>query len=59
MENLFPCFYRNTISLQKIKIDTIVDLKIENAKNNCLKSGLSIETANNIHFANSLDEVHR
>ena len=43
--------------LQKIKIDTIVDLKIENAKNNCLKSGLSIETVNNIHFANSLDEV--
>ena len=43
--------------LQKIKIDTIVDLKIENAKNNCLKSGLSTETVNNIHFANSLDEV--
>ncbi len=31
--------------LQKIKIDTIVDLKIENAKNNCLKSGLSTENS--------------
>ena len=43
--------------LKKIKIDTIVDLKIENAKKNCLNSGLTQKTVDSINFANSLDEV--
>ena len=37
VENSFPCFYHNIIILKKIRIDTIVDLKIEQAKKNCLK----------------------
>ena len=36
--------------LKKIKIDTIVDLKIEQAKKNCLDSGLSENTINKINF---------
>jgi len=43
--------------LKKIKIDTIVDLKIEQAKKNCLNSGLSEDTINKINFVNSLDEA--
>ena len=43
--------------LTKIKIDSIIDLKIDNAKKNCLNSGLSNEQINEINFANSLDEV--
>jgi predicted homoserine dehydrogenase-like protein len=43
--------------LNKIKIDTIVDLKIDNAKNNCLKSGLTQDTVEKINFVESLDEV--
>ena len=43
--------------LKKIKIDTIVDLKIDQAKKNCTKSGLSKETIKKINFSNSLDEV--
>ena len=43
--------------LQKIKIDSIIDLKIDNAKKNCLNSGLSNEQIKEINFANSLDEV--
>ena len=42
--------------LQKIKIDTIVDLKIENAKNNCLKSGLSTATVKDIYFDDTPDD---
>jgi homoserine dehydrogenase len=34
--------------LQKITIDTIVDINNDNAKKNCLKSGLSNETVNKI-----------
>ena len=43
--------------LQKIKIDSIVDLNIQNAKNNCLKSGIKNLTLNEINFSTSLDDV--
>ena len=43
--------------LQKIIIDTIVDINIDNAKKNCLKSGLTAETVNKINFVTSLDEA--
>ena len=43
--------------LQKITIDTIIDINIDNAKKNCLKSGLNIETINKINFITSLDEA--
>ena len=43
--------------LKKIKIDTIVDLDIYRAKSNCIKSGLTKETIEQIYFANSLDTI--
>ena len=43
--------------LKKIKIDTIVDLNIEQAKKNCLNSGLSKATIDEINFVNSIDEA--
>jgi predicted homoserine dehydrogenase-like protein len=43
--------------LKKIKIDTIVDLNVEQAKKNCLNSGLSKETIDKINFVNSIDEA--
>jgi len=43
--------------LKKIKIDTIVDLKIDQAKKNCLNSGLTEGTINKINFVNSIDEA--
>ena len=43
--------------LQKIVIDSIVDINIDNAKKNCLNSGLTTETIEKINFVNSLDEV--
>ena len=43
--------------LKKIKIDTIVDIKIDQAKKNCLNSGLSQDTINKINFVNSIDEA--
>ena len=43
--------------LKKIKIDTIVDLDIEIAKSNCIKSGLKKETIEKINFVNSLDNI--
>jgi len=43
--------------LKKIKIDTIVDLDIERAKSNCIKSGLKKETVEIINFVNSLDNI--
>ena len=43
--------------LKKIKIDTIVDLDIEGAKSNCIKSGLKKETVEKINFVNSLDSI--
>ena len=46
--------------LEKINIDTIVDLDIKRAKSNCIKSGLTKETIEQINFANSLDSIlHR
>ena len=43
--------------LQKIVIDTIIDINIDNAKNNCLNSGLMPDTIHKINFVNSLDEA--
>ena len=43
--------------LKKIKIDTIIDLKIDQAKKNCANSGLSEDTISKINFVNSIDEV--
>ena len=43
--------------LKKIRIDTIIDLNIEQAKKNCLNSGLSKETIAEINFVNSIDEA--
>ena len=43
--------------LEKIQIDTIVDVNIDQAKKNCLNSGLSKKTITDINFANSLDDV--
>ena len=43
--------------LNKILIDTIVELDIERAKKNCLNSGLSNETIENINFSDNLDKV--
>ena len=41
--------------LQKITIDTIVDINVDNAKKNCLKSGLTTGTVEKINFVTSLD----
>ena len=43
--------------LKKIKIDSIIDLKIDQAKKNCLNSGLSEDQVKDINFTNSLDNV--
>ena len=43
--------------LKKIKIDTIVDLDIERAKLNCIKSGLTKEIIEKINFVSSLDTI--
>tara|TARA_B100001057_G_scaffold186228_1_gene187002 strand:+ start:280 stop:1572 length:1293 start_codon:yes stop_codon:yes gene_type:complete len=43
--------------LKKIKIDSIIDLNLDQAKKNCLNSGLTSETINNINFSNSLDSI--
>ncbi len=43
--------------LKKINIDTIIDLDLDRAKSNCLKSGLNKETVEKINFANSLDSA--
>ena len=41
--------------LDKIKIDSIVDLNIDQAKKNCTNSGLSETSLNEINFSKSLD----
>ncbi len=41
--------------LDKIFLDSIIDINIKQAKKNCIKSGLSQKIINNIHFTNSLD----
>ena len=43
--------------LKKIRIDTIIDLNIKQAKKNCLNSGLTKETIDEINFVNSIDEA--
>ena len=43
--------------LKKINIDAIVDLDIEKAKSNCIKSGLSKDIIDNINFLNSIDSI--
>ena len=43
--------------LKKIKIDSIIDVKIDQAKENCRKSGLNETTINEINFSNNLDSV--
>ena len=43
--------------LEKIQIDSIVDVDTEKAKKNCLNSGLNEKTISNINFTNSLDNT--
>jgi len=43
--------------LQKIKIDTIVDLNVDRAKKNCKKSGLKDSVINEIFFTDSYDQA--
>ena len=43
--------------LDKIQIDSIVDLNIEQAKKNCTNSGLDETTINEINFSKSLDKI--
>ena len=43
--------------LDKIIIDSIIELDIERAKKNCSKSGLSNEKIENINFSNNLNKV--
>ena len=43
--------------LDKIQIDSIIDLNIEQAKKNCSNSGLDETTVSEIKFSKSLDEI--
>ena len=43
--------------LEKIEIDSIVDLNIDQAKKNCLKSGIGEKEISKINFSNYLDEI--
>ena len=43
--------------LNKIILDSIIELDIERAKKNCLNSGLSNETIDKINFTDNLDKV--
>jgi len=43
--------------LDKIQIDSIVDLNIDQAKKNCTNSGLDVTTISEINFSKSLDEI--
>ena len=52
--SMFLSQYSN---LNKIKIDSIVDLNIDQAKKNCLKSGIGEEELSKINFSNSLDQI--
>ena len=44
-------------NLQKIEIDSIVDINIDKAKKNCLNSGLNDDDLNRINFSNCLDKI--
>mgnify|MGYP000143610893 CR=1 FL=1 len=52
--SMFLSQYSN---LNKIKIDSIVDLNIDQAKKNCSKSGLSEQELSKINFSTSLDQI--
>ncbi|WP_440656757.1 NAD(P)H-dependent oxidoreductase [Candidatus Pelagibacter sp. HIMB1509] len=52
--SMFLSQYSN---LNKIKIDSIVDLNMDQAKKNCLKSGVSEEEVSKINFSTSLDQI--
>ena len=43
--------------LNKIILDSIIELDVERAKKNCLNSGLSSDTIQKINFADNLDKV--
>ena len=43
--------------LKKIKIDSIIELDLDNAKKNCLNSGLSEQTIDKINFTSSLEKT--
>ena len=43
--------------LNKIILDSIIELDIDRAKKNCLSSGLSNDTIQKINFADNLDKV--
>ena len=43
--------------LNKIQIDSIVDIDTDQAKKNCLNSGINTESIKKINFSNSLDEI--
>ena len=43
--------------LNKIQIDSIVDIDIKQAKKNCSNSGIDPESIEKINFSNSLDEI--
>ena len=43
--------------LNKIILDSIIELDIDRAKKNCLNSGLSNETIDRINFTENLDKV--
>ena len=43
--------------LDKIKIDSIIDINIDQAKKNCLNSGLNKDVINQINFSKSLEDV--
>ena len=43
--------------LNKIQIDSIVDIDINQAKKNCLNSGIDAESIEKINFSNSLNEI--
>ena len=43
--------------LNKIQIDSIVDININQAKKNCSNSGISAESIEKINFSNSLEEI--
>ena len=43
--------------LDKIQIDSIVDLNIDRAKKNCINSGIKPSSIDEINFTNSLEDI--
>ena len=43
--------------LNKVEIDSIVDLNIDAAKKNCFKSGISEKEISKINFSNSIGQI--